>query len=99
MHEPKKSAEVVSGDAEISGIGADRHIADRRLAAESAVEAIVPQGVEGTKVELVPGARLEISVLIRRLEPFLIGIFFGQLVEPGSIAGRTFSVEPIKEGF
>ncbi|WP_434712995.1 hypothetical protein NMA58_08430 [Rhizobium sp. YTUHZ045] len=69
------------------------------MAAESAVEAVVPQGVEGTKVELVPRARLEISVLICRLEPFLIDVFFGQLVEPGAIAGRTFSIEPIKEGF
>ncbi|MBX5268545.1 hypothetical protein HJB99_07620 [Rhizobium sp. NLR17b] len=99
MHEPKKSAEVVSGDAEISGIGADRHIADRRLAAESAIEAIVPQGVEGAKIELMPGTRLEIPFLARRLKPFLIGVFFGQLVEPAAIAGRAFSIEPIKEGF
>jgi hypothetical protein len=76
--------ELVERQPMIARILAHHHVRDRAFATHRAVLPVEPDGIEGAKVKLVPGARLKVLVpgIIFGRQPSLIGKSLSNLVDP-----------------
>lgn len=90
-HETHEHCPIVAVDAVIVGVASKDEVGDRPLPAQRAEEAIEFQRVEGPKIEIVPGHRLELFVFgltFLRLKPCFVRKGFGKIRQPTRMLGR-----------